>query len=62
MLRRITMDKRIDEIISKLEKIPVSGVHAILMGDSLKELMLLREEVKDDSKDIPLVEKDMEGD
>lgn len=28
-------------IINKLERIPVSGVNAILMGESLKELYIL---------------------
>lgn len=38
------MLEKINSIISKLDKIPVSGVNAILMGDALKELILLREE------------------
>jgi hypothetical protein len=38
------MTEKLNSIISKLEKIPVSGVNAILMGDALKELILLREE------------------
>ena len=38
------MLERINSIINKIEKIPVSGVNAILMGDALKELILLREE------------------
>lgn len=37
------MKKKIESIIAKLEQIPVSGMGAILMGDSLKELFLLKE-------------------
>lgn len=37
------MKEKIESIIAKLEQIPVSGMGAILMGDSLKELFLLKE-------------------
>ena len=37
------MEKRLNIVIEKLERIPVSGINAILMGESLKELLILRE-------------------
>lgn len=42
------MRDKFDAIIQKLENIPVTGVHAILMGDALKALFILREEVTED--------------
>ena len=38
------MKESIEKAIAFLEKIPVSGVNAILMGDALKELLMAKEE------------------
>ena len=38
------MNERIEQIIAKLERIPVNGINAILMGDSLKELLAMKAE------------------
>lgn len=40
---------RINSIISKIEKIPVNGVNAILMGEALKELIIIRDELPDEA-------------
>ena len=45
------MKKLIDGAISKLEKIPVSGVNAILMGDALKELILARDKAPEETEE-----------
>ena len=36
------MNERIEQIIAKLERIPVNGINAILMGDALKELLAMK--------------------
>lgn len=45
------MKEKVDAVISKIEKIPVSGINAILMGDALKELMLIRQELPEEKQD-----------
>jgi len=40
------MNERIERIIAKLERIPVQGITAMLMGDSLKELFLIKAELE----------------
>lgn len=45
------MKEKIESIIAKLEQIPVSGMGAILMGDSLKELFLLKEIAPEDEQE-----------
>ena len=50
------MKKAIEQVIAKLDKIQVSGVGAILMGEALKELLAITaepepEEEKEDAND-----------
>ena len=45
------MKEKIESVIAKLEKIPVSGMGAILMGDALKELIMLKEESEEENAD-----------
>lgn len=40
------MNERIEQIIAKLERIPVQGICSILMGDSLKELLAIKAELE----------------
>jgi len=40
-------------IINKLERIPVSGVNAILMGESLKELYVLKASLPEETEEKP---------
>lgn len=48
------MYERIEKIIASLERIQVSGLGAILMGDALKELLAIKaslEEEKNNAND-----------
>ena len=45
------MNERIEQIIAKLEQIPVQGITAMLMGDSLKELLLIKAELEKESEE-----------
>ena len=47
------MKQKIDSVINKIERIPVSGVNAILMGDALKELMIIRQELPEETEEKP---------
>lgn len=44
------MKERIEQIIAKLERIPVQGITAMLMGDALKELFLIKAELEKESE------------
>ena len=41
------MKQAIDQVIAKLDRIQVSGVGAILMGESLKELIAIKANIPD---------------
>ena len=43
------MKEQINGILQKLENIPVNGVNAILMGEALKELIIIRDELPDEA-------------
>lgn len=42
------MIKEIESVITKLERIQVSGVGAILMGESLKELLAIKANIENE--------------